>query len=90
MSTVGFLFFVVFAIIQVLIYLSIRRGWLAVRATATAGILTSTVAALLMSLTSGNTVAQALFVALLMGGLISGGILMTAVYFARDTSQPPQ
>jgi hypothetical protein len=81
MSPIGFVVFVFFAVVQVGMYLAVRREWFSSGATIGGGIGVSVVLALLMAFVSGNSLSQALFVALLMGLLISGVTLAVAFYF---------
>lgn len=84
MSLVGFVFFLLFAGAQVGMYLAVRREWLPLNNIALGGIGGSVVLAGLMSLTSGNSLVQALFVGLLLGLLISGSTLAAALYFHNN------
>ncbi|MFZ4814806.1 MAG: hypothetical protein ACOYL5_09735 [Phototrophicaceae bacterium] len=88
MTPGGMLFFVVFAAIQVGMYLSIRRQWLSPATTAGAGILASIIIAALMALAQGNVLGHALLVGLLMGVLFSGAVLAVSWYF-HTRQMPP-
>lgn len=81
MSWVGFLFYILFAGVQVAMYLGIRRGWLPTGQLAGAGIGLSVALALAIAFASGNRLVQALFAALVLGVLFSGATLATALYF---------
>jgi hypothetical protein len=84
MSLVGFIFFVLFAGVQVGMYLALRREWLPLNNIALAGMGGSVMLAGLMSLTSGNSLVQAIFVGLLLGLLIGGSTLAVALYFHNN------
>ncbi|MEM6281564.1 MAG: hypothetical protein AAF787_05175 [Chloroflexota bacterium] len=75
------IFFVIFAMVQVLSYLAIRREWFAPGVVAGAGIVGSIVAAMLMSIAQGNSIVQALMVGLIMGGLLNAVTLGAAWFF---------
>jgi ABC-type Fe3+-siderophore transport system permease subunit len=81
MSWLGFVFYILFAVVQVGIYLGIRREWLPAGKMIGIGVGASVVLAMAIAFASGNALVQALFVALLLGGLISGAIVVTALYF---------
>lgn len=86
MSLVGFVFFVIFAALQAGMYLGIRREVLPSGVLISGGVAASFVAALVMSLTSGNPLIQALFVGLLLGLVISGGTVAVALYFHNNAT----
>lgn len=79
----GMILFLVFALVLAGSYLGIRRRWAAPAAVAAISVLASFVLALLIGLSQGNGVYQAIFVGLIVGGLCSGGILALAWYFQR-------
>ncbi len=81
MSLLGFVFYILFAIVQVGMYLGIRRNWLPLGQLAGGGIGISIVLALAIAFASGNALLQALFVAVALGGVISGATLAIALYF---------
>lgn len=88
MSWLGFVFYIIFAVVQVAMYLGIRRGWLPTPQIAGGGVGASVVLALAIAFASGNALIQALFVALILGGLISGATLAVAFYFqSQDTTR---
>jgi hypothetical protein len=87
MSLLGFVFYVFFAAVQVGMYLGIRRQWMPVGQIAGVGIGLSLVLALAVSFSSGNTLIQALFVAVALGLLISGATLSMALYFQNREPQ---
>ncbi len=84
MTPMAFLFFGLFALVQFAIYIGIRREWLTPAIVAGGGVLLSTVFALLMAFAQGNGLAQALFVGLVFGLLITGITLAAAWYFHRN------
>lgn len=83
--TVGaYLFFVLFAAVQVSMYLAIRREWLPPALVAAVGVIVSIVLAMLMSIADQNTMMQALVVGLGFGVLISAVTLSAAWFFHRS------
>ncbi len=80
-DTGGLILFAVFALVQVGAYLGIRRRWARPAAVAAVAVVASFVLMLLMALAQGNSIYQAIFVGLIVGGLCSGGILVMAWYF---------
>ncbi len=84
MSAGAFLFFALFAGVQLSIYFSIRKEWFSAGSTAGVGVLTSIICAVLISLAQGNIVLHALIVGLLLGGIISGATLSVAWYFQSN------
>jgi peptidoglycan/LPS O-acetylase OafA/YrhL len=83
MQTTGMILFVVFALVLAASYLGIRRRWAQPAAVAAVSVLASFVIMMLIGLSQGNSIYQAIFVGLLVGGLCSGGILGMAWYFQR-------
>lgn len=81
MNSQALVFYAIFAVLQVVVYLSIRRRLLPPLLTAALGMLLSIVIMTLMGLAQGNTVYQALFAGFLVGGLFCGGVLAMAWYF---------
>lgn len=81
MSGIAVVLYLAFALVQVGVYLSIRRRWASPLVTATAGVFASIMLMLLVGLAQGNSVFQAAFAALIVGGLFSGGVLAMAWYF---------
>ncbi|NDJ63297.1 MAG: hypothetical protein GYB67_19410 [Chloroflexi bacterium] len=78
----GWLFFILFAAAQVGMYLAIRRHWLRTAIAATAGVAVSIVAITLLGFVAqANTIFQALFAGVIVGGLVSIGTLTMAWYF---------
>ncbi len=89
MTAGGFLFFGLFAVVQVGMYLAIRRGWLPIGIIAGGGVALSLILAMLMSVAQGNTLGHALLVGLLFGGVICGLTLVLAWYFQRQSGDMP-
>lgn len=88
--TIGaFFFFVLFAIIQIVTYLAIRREWLAPTMVAGGGVIGSIVVFILFSLAQRNVIGHALVVGVLMGALINGITLAAAWYFHRNALATP-
>lgn len=81
MNTEAFAFYAAFAVLQVGVYLSIRRRLLHPALTAALGMLLSIVVITLMGLAQGNEIYQALFAGFIVGGLFCGGVLAMAWYF---------
>lgn len=81
MNGTALILFFAFGIVQVGMYLSIRRGWLTPVVTAGVGIFASAVLMLLLALAQGNSIVQAVFAALIVGAGIGGGVLAMAWYF---------
>lgn len=87
MSIAGYLFFMLFAIAQVAMYLTLRRGLAAPTTIAAIGLPSSVVLAALMAAFNGNGLGQVMFVGLLMGGLVGGVTLAIAYFFHTTTSR---
>lgn len=93
----AWLLFIVFGATLFGMYIAIRRRWGSPVLTAGIGVAASIVIMTLLGLAQNNTVYQALFAGLLVGGLFSGGTLAMAYYFhvneqrrsAEQTYQPP-
>ncbi|MCS7071107.1 MAG: hypothetical protein NZM00_06350, partial [Anaerolinea sp.] len=81
MNSQALIFYALFAVLQIAIYLSIRRRLLHPLLTATMGMLLSIATITLMALAQGNEIYQALFAGFLVGGLFCGGVLAMAWYF---------
>lgn len=78
----GFLFFfLLFAIVIVGTYLSIRREWVAPNVTAGVSVVASVITVILMSLAQENPLYFAIIAGILVGGLFSGATLAVAWYF---------
>jgi len=74
-------FFLLFAIVLMLMYMALRREWAGPGVVAGVGVLGSVITMTLMSLAQGNAAPQALIVGILIGGIFSGAILAIAWYF---------
>jgi Na+/H+-translocating membrane pyrophosphatase len=83
-SPVGLVLYFLFVLVLVGAYLGIRRQWAPPAAIAAVCVVASFIIILLISLTQGNSIYQAIFAGLLVGGLFSGGILGMAWYFHRN------
>lgn len=81
MSVGSYLFFAAFALIQVGMYLSIRREWINPTVTAAIGVILAVASAILVALSADNMLIQAIMVGAVIGSLISAGTLGTAWYF---------
>lgn len=82
----AFIFFVIFALAQVGMYISLRRQWIKPEITAAVGVIISISAMVLSILGSESngqspTLLHGLFFGLLIGSVISGATLATAWYF---------
>lgn len=87
MSLGGYAFFVLFAATQVAMYLGLRRKWTTRSQIAVIGLPLGMVFAGIMAALNGNSLAQIMFVALLMGGLIGGSTLAMATFFDNNENQ---
>lgn len=92
----GLVLFFVLAVVLAASYVGIRRRWASVAAIAAVCVVASFILMMLISLTQGNSIYQAVFVGLAVGGLFSGGILGMAWYFqngelkkAAPAAMPP-
>jgi multisubunit Na+/H+ antiporter MnhE subunit len=97
MTGLSGVFFLIFAIVLVLMYLGIRRSWAAPGFIAGAGVLGSIISMMLFSFAQGNNLLHSVVVSLLVGGLFSGITLAAAWYFhVREAqahhaqTEPPQ
>ncbi len=77
----SWLFFALFGLLLFLMYVGIRRRWLSQLLIAAIGITGSIALVTLTGLAQNNTIYQALFAGILVGGLFSGGTLAIASYF---------
>jgi Na+/H+-translocating membrane pyrophosphatase len=84
MTPVASLFFVIFAAIQVITYLAIRREWYPPAMAASIAMVGGMLSALFLSIAQGNSILHALLVGFFMGGIISGITLAAAWYFHRN------
>lgn len=89
----AWLLFAVFGFVLFATYVAIRRRFGSPTLIAAFGVIGSVVVMTLTALAQGNTIYQAIFAGLLVGGLFSAGTLAMAWYFssneARQTAQPP-
>lgn len=81
MTPGAYLFFLLFAAAQVVMYLAIRREWFSPSGTAGVGVVMSIIFAALMAIARGNALGHALMVSIFMGGIFSGVTLAAAWYF---------
>ena len=81
MQGIAWLFFLLFAVVIIATYLSIRREWVAPNITAGVSVVASVITMILMSLAQGNPLYQAVIVGILVGALFSGATLAIAWYF---------
>jgi ABC-type Fe3+-siderophore transport system permease subunit len=79
-------FLVLFCVSTVLVYVAVRRGWLAVTASAGLGAAASITFFMLFSLAQGNEFTQALIVGVLMGVLFTGLTVAMASFFRNNES----
>jgi len=73
--------FFVFAVILFAMYIAIRRRFASPVLIAAIGVFASVIVMTMIGLAQGDTIYQAIFVGILVGGLFSGGTLAMAVYF---------
>lgn len=83
-NTGGLILYFLFILVMVAAYLGIRRQWAPPAAIAAVCVVASFVLMMLISLAQGNSIYQAIFVGLFVGGLFSGGILAVAWYFQKN------
>ncbi len=83
-NPVAWLLFLLFGVILLVTYMAIRRRWASPLLVAALGIIGSVIAMTLTGLAQDNTIYQALFTGLLVGGLFSIGILAMAWYFTSN------
>lgn len=88
-STIGLILYVLFVLVLVGAYLGIRRQWAPPAAIAAVCVVACFVIMLLISLAQGNSIYQAIFAGLLVGGLFSSGILGMAWYFHKNEHGKP-
>lgn len=88
-NSTGLILYLVFALVLVGSYLGIRRRWAPPAAIAAVCVVASFVVLMLISLSQGNSIYQALFVGLFVGGLFSGGILGMAWFFQNSEHRKP-
>ena len=74
--------FFAFALLLVVMYVAIRRRWLPPLLSATLGVVGSVAVMTLSALAQGNSIYQAVFTGLMVGGLFSIGVVAMAYYFS--------
>lgn len=77
----AWLLFALFGLILFVMYVALRRRWASPVVVGLLGVAGSIVVMTLLGLAQNNTIYQALFVGLLVGGLFSIGTLAMASYF---------
>jgi Na+/H+-translocating membrane pyrophosphatase len=82
-SAAGVLFFLLFSVVQIAMYIIVRRQLIPPFLIGLIGVITGIIAMTLMGLAQGNEIYQAIFAGIVVGGLISGGTLTMALYFLR-------
>ena len=90
----SWLLFIIFGLVLFVMYIAIRRLWGSPVLVTAIGVLLSIVLMTLNGLVQGNSIFQAIFAGLLVGGLFSGGVVIMAWYFTnnqrrRNLYQPP-
>ena len=80
-SPISFIFFAVFAFILVITYLAIRREWASTGLVAGLSLVGSVIAMLMVSLSQGNAVFQAVVVSVAMGAVFSLATVAIALFF---------
>lgn len=75
------IFFLLFAVVQVAIYLGIRRRWASPGVIAGGGVLASVVVMILIALAQGDIIAQSVVVGVVVGIIFSIATLAMAWYF---------
>ena len=80
--------FFAFTLILVVMYVAIRRRWLPPLLSATIGVVASVAVMTMSALAQGNSIYQALFTGLLVGGLFSIGVVAMAYYFSINEQRP--
>lgn len=77
----AFILFVIFALVLLGMYISIRRAWFPPGVTAAVGVVASMIVMVMISLAQNNLPLQAVVVGVLLGGIFSGATLAAAWYF---------
>lgn len=86
-SPTAWLLFALFGLILFVMYVSLRRRWASPVAVSALGVLGSIVVMTLTGLAQNNTIYQAIFAGLLVGGLFSGGTVAMAAYFQNNEAR---
>jgi Na+/H+-translocating membrane pyrophosphatase len=77
----GMIFFFAFGMVQVIMYVIVRRRALPPLLVGVIGVIASIAAIFFMAREQGNNVYQAAFAGILVGGLLSAGTMGMAIYF---------
>lgn len=80
-SPASFMYFALFALILVVMYLAIRREWASPTLIGAGGVLGSVVAMMMVSLSEGNAIFQAMIVSVGIGVVFSLATLAIATFF---------
>ena len=80
-SPISFIFFAMFAVILVGMYLAIRREWAPTGLVTGLGVIGSIIAMLIVSLSQGNAMFQAIVVSLGIGMVFSLATVAVAIFF---------
>jgi peptidoglycan/LPS O-acetylase OafA/YrhL len=83
-NPISWLLFALFGLILFVMYVSLRRHWASPVAVSALGVLGSVIVMTLTGLAQDNTIYQAIFAGLLVGGLFSGGTVAMAAYFQSN------
>lgn len=83
-SATGIAFFLVFGIVQVAMYIVVRRRLLPPFPVALIGVILSIIMIFLMAREAGNNIYQAGFAGIIVGGLLSAATLGMAIYFLNS------
>ena len=83
----AWLLFAVFGLLLFVMYVGIRRRWASPILVSAFGVIGSIALMALTAVAQGDTIYQAVFVGLLVGGLFSGGTLAIASYFQTAEQQ---
>ncbi|MCC6801946.1 MAG: hypothetical protein IT319_03600 [Anaerolineae bacterium] len=83
----AWLLFALFGLILFVMYVSLRRRWASPLVVSALGVLASVIVMTLTGLAQNNTIYQALFAGLLVGGLFSGGTVAMAAYFQSSEAR---
>lgn len=89
-NTTSWLFFIIFALVLVVMYLGVRRRWLSPALIAAVGVLINIVMVTLFGLAQGNPLPQAVAAGFIVGGLFSAATLAVAYYFQRAEARQGQ
>ena len=79
--------FIVFGLILLVMYIAIRRRFASPVVIASIGVFANIIIMTLVGLAQGNTIYQAIFAGLLIGGLFSGAVLAMAAYFQNNEAR---